>query len=96
MNGGYINIDASGLDISKTGKQTINGIYKKLLDAKKADKPIFLYNAVSSNYGKTSPIGIYCFFGPNKETIYLETATLHITVNKMDEITIVNSTSPNN
>ena len=96
MNGGYINIDASGLDVTKTEKQTIKGIYKKLLDAKKADKPIFLYNAVSGTFGKISPIGIYCLFGPENETIYSKTATLHITVNKMDEISIFDSASPNN
>ena len=95
MNGGYINIDASGLDIIKEETQTINGIYKKILDGIKADKPIFLYNAVAGTYGKTSPIGIYCSFAPDGETIYCETATLHIVVNKIDGIRVENLISGN-
>ena len=96
MNGGYINIDVSGLDITKAEKQTINGIYKKILDAKKADKPIFLYNAVTSDYGKASPMEIYCSFAPDRETIYCETATLHIVINKINEIIVRDLISPNN
>ena len=97
MNGEYINIDVSGLDITTTEKQTINGIYKKILDAKKADKPIFLYNAVAGGYGKISPMGMHCSFAPDRETIHIETATLHISVNKKDEITVgMTQVSPNN
>ena len=58
MKGGYINIDVSGLDVTLE-EQTISGIYKKILDAKKANKPIFLYNAVNGGLGKISPIGVF-------------------------------------
>ena len=89
MNGGYINIDASGLDISKTEKQTINGIYKKLLDAKKADKPIFLYNVVAGNSGKTSPIAVFCNFTSDGNTITCNFSSLQINVNLVDDVTII-------
>ena len=88
MNGGYINIDVSGLDITKTEKQTINGIYKKILEAKKADKPIFLYNAVAGNSGKTSPIGLYCF-ASDENTITGYFSSLQINVNLVDDVTII-------
>lgn len=89
MKGGYINIDASGLDVSKTEKQTINGIYKKILDAKKVDKPIFLYNVVAGNSGKLSPIVVFCSFASDGETISCDFSSLQINVNKIDEVTII-------
>lgn len=93
MKGGYINIDASGLDVHETEKQTINGIYKKTLDAKKADKPIFVYNAVFGDYGKISPIGVFCNFASDEETIICTSSTLQIIVDKEDGVTINNLVS---
>ena len=89
MKGGYINIDASGLDISKTEKQTINGIYKKILDAKKADKPIFLYNVVNGNSGKLSPIAVFCSFASDENTITCNFSSLQIIINLVDDVTII-------
>lgn len=89
MKGGYVNIDASGLDISKTEKQSINGIYEKILDAKKADKPIFLYNVVNGNSGKLSPIAVFCNFTSDGETITCNFSSLQIIVNKIDDVTII-------
>ncbi|MBO7431369.1 MAG: hypothetical protein J6U02_00535 [Elusimicrobia bacterium] len=90
MNGGYVNIDASGLDVHETEKQTINGIYKKILDAKKADKPIFVYNAVFGDYGKMSPIGVFCNFASDGKTIICTSSTLQIIVDENDGVTINN------
>lgn len=90
MNGEYVNIDASGLDVHETEKQTINGIYKKTLDAKKADKPIFVYNAVFGDYGKISPIGVFCNFASDGKTIICTSSTLQIIVDENDGVTINN------
>lgn len=90
MKGGYIDIDASGLDIHETEKQTINGIYKKTLDAKKADKPIFVYNAVYGDYGKISPIMIFCNFASDGKTIIWTSSTLQIIIDENDGVTINN------
>lgn len=90
MNGGYINIDASGLNIHETEKQTVNGIYKKTLDAKKADKPIFVYNAVFDDYGKISPIGVFCNFASDGKTIICTSSTLQIIVDENDGVEINN------
>lgn len=89
MNGGYINIDASGLDISKDVNQSINGFYKKILNAKKADKPIFLYNVVDGNSGKLSPIVVFCSFTSNGEIITCNFSSLQITVNKNDDVMVI-------
>lgn len=91
MNGGYINIDVIGLDIGDTEEQTINGIYKKILDAKKADKPIFLYNAVFGDFGKVSPIGVFCTVvndEENGESIICSSSKLQITIDKNDVVQI--------
>lgn len=90
MNGGYVNIDASGLDVHETEKQTINGIYKKTLDAKKADKPIFVYNAVFGDYGKISPIGVFCNFASDGKTIICTSSTLQIIIDENDGVIINN------
>jgi len=89
MNGGYANIDASGLDISKTEKQTINGIYKKILNAKKADKHIFLCNVVDGNSGKISPIAVFCNFKSDENYIACNFSSLQIIVNVFDDVTII-------
>ena len=89
MKGGYINIDASGLDISKTEIQTINGIYKKILNAKKADKPIFLYNVVDGNSGKISPIAVFCNFASDGNTITCNFSSLQINVDLVDGVIVI-------
>lgn len=90
MKGGYINIDATGLDIHESEKQTVNGIYKKTLDAKKADKPIFVYNAVFGDYGKMSPIGVFCNFASDGKTIICTSSTLQIIIDENDGVEINN------
>ena len=86
MNGGYINIDASGLDIHETEKQTINGIYKKVLDAMKKNKPLYCYNAVFGDYGKMSPIPIFANFASDGETIICTSSTIQLIVDADDGV----------
>ena len=90
MNGGYISVDCTGLDVSSNEQQTVNGIYKKILAAKKTDKPIFCYNAIFGDYGKMSPIGIFCNFASDGKTIICTSSTLQIIVAENDTITINN------
>ncbi len=61
MNGGYIMIDCSGLDLSKgSTEQTINGIYKKVADSMAKNKPLYCVNAVWGDYGKNYPYQLFC------------------------------------
>jgi hypothetical protein len=87
MNGGYINIDASGLDIHKTTKQTITGLYKQLYHATKVNKPIFVCNTFSGEYGKISPIIVFCYTAQN-ENIFCMSTTMEILVDKNDGVIV--------
>ena len=88
MKGGYINIDFSGLDLTKgTTEQTITGLYQTVKSAFKANKPIFAYNAISGVNG-VSPIQVFIVdFG----TYFVcNTSTLQIKVTNQDKVTITN------
>lgn len=86
MNGGYINIDASGLDIHETEKQTISGIYKKVKNAMLKNKPLFVYNAVFGSYGKMSPIAIMANYASDGVTIICTSSTIQLIVSADDGV----------
>lgn len=90
MNGGYIMIDCTGLDLTKgSTEQTITGLYSRVKNAMKANKPIYCYNAVWGNYGKISPIA--CFANMSSTTnIIITSSTLQIIVTENDVVTIEN------
>lgn len=89
MNGGYINIDCSGLDLTKgSTKQTISGLYQTVKNAFQANKPIFVYNA---NWGENcivSPIQVFVIdFGTQ---FICTSSTLQVIVTNQDKVTIDN------
>ena len=88
MKGGYINIDCSGLDLTKgSTEQTITGLYQTVKSAFKANKPIFTYNAISGVNG-VSPIQVYVV---DFSTYFVcNTSTLQIKVTNQDKVTITN------
>lgn len=88
MKGGYFNIDASGLDIDKTTNQTVKGLYKQALKATKINKPAFVYNAISNEYGKISPFGVFCYFVSDNGNIFLTMSTREIIVDKNDVVLV--------
>lgn len=90
MNGGYIMIDCSGLDLNKgSTEQTIKGLYKKVADAMKKNKPLYCVNAVWGDYGRMTPIS--CFANMSSGTnIIVTSSTLQVTITKEDVITINN------
>ena len=88
MKGGYINIDCSGLDLTKgSTEQTITGLYQTVKSAFKTNKPIFAYNTISGVNG-VSPIQVFIVdFG----TYFVcNTSTLQIKVTNQDKVTITN------
>lgn len=89
MNGGYVMIDAKGLDLTKgSTSQTIAGIYNEVKKSFESDKPIFVYNCVWGSDSIVSPIQIFCVdFG---DYIIATASTLQIVVTKADGVTIVN------
>lgn len=88
MKGGYINIDASGLNIHNTTKQTIKGFYKQVLKATKINKPVFVYNTISNEYGKISPFGVFCYFVSENENVFLTAPSMEIIVDKNDGVLV--------
>lgn len=89
MKGGYINIDGSGLDLTKGAtEQTITGLYQTLKSAFKADKPIFLYNANWGTNGIVSPIQVFVVDFGTKFVCTL--STLQINVTNQDKVIISN------
>ena len=89
MKGGYINIDCSGLDLTKGAtEQTITGLYQTVKNAFKANKPIFAYNAIWGTNGIVSPIQVFVVdFGVK---FVCTTSTLQINVTNQDKVTISN------
>lgn len=89
MKGGYINIDCSGLDLTKgTTEQTISGLYQTVKSAFKANKPIFAYNAIWGTNGIVSPIQVFVVdFGTK---FVCTSSTLQINVTNQDKVTISN------
>lgn len=53
-NGGYVMVDITGLDVSDSEAQTIDGLYSRLEDAMATGKPIMVYGA-KNNDGEISP-----------------------------------------
>ena len=89
MKGGYINIDCSGLDLTKgSTEQTITGLYKTVKSAFKANKPIFVYNANWGTNGIVSPIQVFIVDFSTK--FVCTTSTLQIKVTNQDKVTITN------
>lgn len=89
MKGGYINIDCSGLDLTKGAtEQTIIGLYQTVKSAFKANKPIFAYNAIWGTNGIVSPIQVFVVdFGTK---FVCTSSTLQINVTNQDKVTITN------
>ena len=89
MKGGYINIDCSGLDLTKGAtEQTITGLYQTVKSAFKANKPIFAYNAIWGGNGIVSPIQVFIV---DFSTYFVcTTSTLQIKVTNQDKVTITN------
>lgn len=92
MKGGYININCSGLDLTKGAtEQTISGLYQTVKSAFNANKPIFAYNANWGVNGIVSPIQVFVVdFGTK---FVCTTSTLQINVTNQDKVTITNLVS---
>lgn len=87
MNFGVVNVDCTGLELTKTEAQEIEGIYSKCKEALETGKAVVAYNCAWDS--KTvSPI---MTFGIDFGTYFIFTAsTLQILVNADDTISIIN------
>lgn len=90
MKGGYVNIDCTGLDLSKVGtEQTVSGFYNKVSKSMKVNKPIVAYNCILGNVGVFSPIQVFAL-QTTSDTITVTASTLQIVIKNDDTINIVN------
>lgn len=71
MKGGYVEVDATGLDLANLGK--VDGIYNKLMAAYNTDKLVVLSGVKNGNSAFTP---IACFL--SLETNYIALAIMNI------------------
>ena len=86
MNGGYIMIDCSGLDLIKgQTPQTLPGMFNRVKSAMETNKPMFCINA-NWNSAYCSPIQVFAieFDG----YIIVTASTLQVNITDEDVITI--------
>ena len=90
MNGGYIMVDCTGLDLIKgSTPQTIAGLYNLVKSAMGCNKPIFAVNCVWDDKGLVTPIQCFCIdFGDYGIIATASTLQIHIAPNNV--VTIVN------
>ena len=88
MNGGYILIDCTGLDLIKgSTPQTISGLRSKVVTAMKTGKPIFAANC-NWDGQLTNPLPVMALkIGTD---IICTANTLQIYIDESDVVTIVN------
>lgn len=89
MKGGCVNIDCTGLDLRTASAQTISGLYRRMQDAMKQNKPAFAYN-LGWGSGKTmTPVQVF-MQQEDSTTIVATASTLQIWVTSSDAATVVN------
>ena len=87
MNGGYIIVDCTGLELTAQSKLTISGIYKQVDAAYKTGKPVL---AVNCTFEDDIMSPVYVMVNPRSNGNYIATAsTLQITIDEDDGVTIV-------
>lgn len=80
MQGGYCMIDCSGIDLLKSTKQTIAGMYEQCDVAFKSGKAVYAHNLIWGNGKGCSPIQVMLIpLAANKYTATGSTLQLEIT-----------------
>lgn len=97
MNGGYIMIDCSGLDLLKgSTPQTITGLHARVTEAVKTGKALFANNCIWGSGKPVSPVQVFAIYFADIETWIVTASTLQIIVPKNDSVTIVNMAPSDN
>lgn len=92
MNGGYVLVDCTGLDLTADAEQTITGIWNKAVTALKANKPIIAHNCVYGEGNKVSPVTCFGWYISSSEIVVVG-ATLHIHIKTGDKVTVLDVAS---
>lgn len=92
MNGGYYNIDCTGIDLTETDPQSITGIWNKAVDLLQVGKPAFAYGCVYGSGKPVSPVPIFAWQIATDEIVVVG-ATLHIHIKDNDTATVLDVVS---
>ena len=97
MNGGYVVIDCTGLDLLKgSTPQTVTGLHERVTEAVRTGKPIFANNCIWGTGKPVSPIQVFAIYFSDIETWIVTSSTLQIVVPANDSVTIVNMAPSDN
>ena len=88
MNGGYILLDCTGLDLRDNTAQDIPGSWDKAVAAIKAEKPIVACNSEYGSGNHVSPVTCFGWYLDTDEIVIVG-ATLHIHVKDDDTCTVL-------
>lgn len=84
MNGGYVNLDCTGLDLGNPG--TVSGLYAKAKAAIETNKPIMMYGLVNGEQAFTP---VPAFGGVESSTsVFLSFFPVTIHISNLDAVTI--------
>lgn len=93
MNGGYVMVDCSGIELTTETKQTITGIRSQVENAYQTNKPVFAYNLEWDGVLATP---IQTMITLLSDGTYVCTAsTLQLWVDEDDGVTIINMAPAN-
>ena len=90
MNGGYVMVDATGVDLLAESSKTVAGIYNKFLKALQSGKPIIAYG-VSYSTAISSPIAVNVKPGTNSVTIL--TGVYSVAISNADAVVVTDLTA---
>lgn len=88
---GYITVDCDELELTYEGAQSRTGIWKRAVDAIKAQKPIVAYNCFYADK-PVSPVPCFGWY-IGVDEIVIVGATLHIHVKDNDTATVLDVVS---
>lgn len=89
MKGGYINVNAAGVNLSAADAETVTGLHEQLYTAMDLNKPIVLYNVLGgADSALISPLACACTLGDD-DLITVVVAGGSFTVSKADLVTVV-------
>lgn len=92
MNGGYVLINGSGVDVSKGAtEQNVTGFYAELISANKTGKPVFIGGMIAGTGVSMSPVQGFIKTGVNSASFTF--STMQINVTSADVITVTDLTA---
>lgn len=87
MNGGYILVDVTGLNLSSSSEQEIAGIWDKAVTALKVQKPI-VFHGCTYGLAPVSPVTCFGWYIGTDEIVIVG-ATLHVHIKDNDTAVVL-------